>query len=211
VLNTGWGIVTVALPLAVFARGGGAGAVGAILGLEGLVGVPAAILGGRLDTRGRERSIVALCAVAFGAAALVLLAPSLVTLYLGLAVIGAANGPLNIVVFALRQRRTAPAWFGRVFAISLSLNYAGMPIGAALAGAVAGRSLTAALIVAALLPLVSAVLVWNIPRDEHPEDAGTDLAAGGAPVELAARRRTPVADGAAAQPRAEASATRART
>ena len=218
VMNTGWGIVTVALPLAVFARGGGAGAVGAILGLEGLVGVPAAIFGGRLDTRGRERAIVAICAVTFGAATLVLLVPSLVALYLGLAMIGAANGPLNIVVFALRQRRTAPAWFGRAFAISLSLNYAGMPIGAALAGALAGRSLPAALIVAAMLPLVSAAFVWNIPGREPAEDAGNDAAADSATVELAARRRTPAVAAAVAQSLAEAStsspepgATRART
>ncbi|MBV8527246.1 MAG: MFS transporter, partial [Candidatus Dormibacteraeota bacterium] len=217
VMNAGWGIVTVALPLAVFARGGGAGVVGAILGLEGLVGVPAAILGGRLDTRGRERVIVSSCMVAVGAATLVLLAPSLVSLYLGLAVIGAANGPLNIVVFALRQRRTAPAWFGRVFAISISLNYAGMPIGAALAGALGGRSLTAALLVAALLPLVSAVLVWNIPRSELPEDATPGAGADDGPVELAARR-APVAAGAVGQSLAEAStsspepgATRGRT
>lgn len=218
VMNTEWGIVTVALPLAVFARGGGAGVVGAVLGLEGLVGVPAAIVAGRLDTRGRERAIVAACALAFTAATLVLLAPSLVALYLGLAVIGAANGPLNIVVFALRQRRTAPAWFGRVFAISMSLNYAGMPIGAALAGAIAGRSLTAALILAALLPLVSAVLVWNIPRGDHPDDAEHGVATESAPLELAAPRRTPVAAVAIAQSLVDAStsspdagATRART
>lgn len=218
VINAGWGIVTVALPLAVFARGGGAGVVGAVLGVEGLVGVPAAILGGRLDTRGRERAIVALCAVAFGAATLVLLAPSLVALYLGLAIIGAANGPLNIVVFALRQRRTAPAWFGRAFAISMSLNYAGMPIGAALAGALAGRSLTVALIVATALPFVSAVLVWNIPRTEPAQDAGDGLIAGGEPVELAAQCQTPALAGAVGQSLAGAStsspepgATRART
>lgn len=218
VLNVGWGIVTVALPLAVFARGGGAGAVGAVLGLQGLVGVPAAIFGGRLDTHGRERAVLAICAAAFGAATLVLLAPSLLALYFGLAGIGAANGPLNIVVFALRQRRTAPAWFGRVFAISMSLNYAGMPIGAALAGALAGRSLTAALIVAALLPLVAAVLVWNIPRGEQPEGAGSDPVADGMSHEMAASRREAVAAGAAAQSLAGAStsspepgATRART
>ena len=188
VMNAGWGIVTVALPLAVFARGGGPGAVGAILGVEGVVASAAAAFGGRLDTRGRERLLLSICGTAAGAATLLLLAPSLATLYLGLAVIGAAYGPLNIVVFALRQRRTAPAWFGRVFAISTSLNYAGMPIGAALAGVLASRSLTATLIISAMLPLVSAVLVWNIP--------GNETVPGGAHAEVLGRRREAVPAGA---------------
>ena len=32
-------------------------------------------------------------------------------------------------MFTLRQRRTHPEWFGRAFAISMSLNYAGNPVG----------------------------------------------------------------------------------
>ncbi|MGH7687011.1 MAG: MFS transporter [Candidatus Dormibacteria bacterium] len=183
-VNAGWGIVTVALPLAVFARGSGPGVVGAIFAVEGIVAVPAAILGGRLNTRGRERIIISLCAAAMGAATLLLLAPSLAPLFLGLAVIGAANGPMNVALAALRQRRTAPAWFGRVFAISISLNYAGMPVGAAIAGTVAARSMTAALLVAAGLALVGAIVVWNIPAAEAAvgmppaDDAGVALGDG---------------------------------
>lgn len=167
-VNVGWGIVTVALPLAVFSLHSSAGVVGAIFAVEGIVGAPAAMLGGRLDTRGRERVIMSACIAAMGAGTLLLLAPSLPLLFLGLAVVGAANGPLNVALFALRQRRTAPAWFGRVFAISISLNYSGMPIGAALAGAIAARSLPLAILVAACLPLVAAALVWNIPAAEAP-------------------------------------------
>ena len=204
-LNAGAGIITVSLPLAVLARGGGPGLVGAIFAVEGIAGVPAAILGGRLDSRARERGIIAACVAATGGATLLLLAPSIATLFIGLALIGAANGPLNVALFALRQRRTAPAWFGRVFAISISLNYAGMPIGAALAGLVANRSLTAALLVAATLPLIAAVFVWNIPSTETP--AGAELGEDGVAAVLRGRSAVaqPVAaaGGAASEPAAE--------
>lgn len=183
-VNAGWGIVTVVLPLAVFARGSGPGMVGAVFAVEGIVAVPAAILGGRLNTRGRERNIISLAAAAMGVATLLLLAPSLTALFIGLAVIGAANGPLNVALAAMRQRRTPPGWFGRVFAISISLNYAGMPVGAAIAGVVAARSTTAALLVAAGLALVAAIVVWNIPAAEAPmevpraDDASVALGGG---------------------------------
>lgn len=167
-VNVGWGIVTVALPLAVLSLHSSAGVVGAIFAVEGIVGAPAAMLGGRLDTRGRERTVMAVCITAMAAGTLLLLAPSLALLFLGLALIGAANGPLNVALFALRQRRTAPAWFGRVFAISISVNYSGMPIGAAIAGAIAAHSLAPALLIAAALPVVAAGLVWNIPAAEAP-------------------------------------------
>jgi MFS family permease len=167
-VNAGWGIVTVALPLTVLALHQGAGVVGAVFAVEGIVAVPAAMFGGRLDTRGRERQIIAVCVAATAMGTLLLLAPALALLFVGLAIIGAANGPLNVALFALRQRRTAPQWFGRVFAISISLNYAGMPVGAAVAGAIATRSLAATLVLAACLPLVAVALVWNIPARETP-------------------------------------------
>ena len=36
-----------------------------------------------------------------------------------------SNGPFDISLFTLRQRRTDPAWFGRAFAVSMSLNFVG--------------------------------------------------------------------------------------
>src|SRR5438477_207568 len=66
----------------------------------------------------------------------------------------------------LRQRRTDPAWFGRAFAISMSVNWIGTPIGSALAGPVIAWSLDAALWAAAIVALVSAVFpVVAIPAD----------------------------------------------
>jgi MFS family permease len=51
---------------------------------------------------------------------------------------GLLNGPLDVAMFTLRQRRTDPAWLGRAFAVSMSLNFAGYPIGAAMGGALVG-------------------------------------------------------------------------
>jgi hypothetical protein len=38
---------------------------------------------------------------------------------------GILNGPLDIALFTLRQRRTDKAWTGRAFAISMSFNALG--------------------------------------------------------------------------------------
>jgi predicted MFS family arabinose efflux permease len=74
-------------------------------------------------------------------------------------VVGAVNGPFDIGLFTLRQRRTDPAWFGRAFAVSMSLNYIGTPIGSAIAGPLIGWSLNASLWAAVAISLVSAVLL----------------------------------------------------
>jgi hypothetical protein len=80
--------------------------------------------------------------------------------------IGAGSAPLDVGLFALRQRRTDPAWFGRAVAVSMSLNYAGQPIGSALAGPIVQRSVPLALAAAALLSLLGcAVTYWAIPRE----------------------------------------------
>jgi hypothetical protein len=69
-----------------------------------------------------------------------------------------------VSAFSLRQRRTARAWFGRAFAVSMALNFSGVPIGSALAGPVLGVSTTFAILVAAALTLVaSALLQLKVP------------------------------------------------
>jgi len=72
-------------------------------------------------------------------------------------VIGLANGPFDIGLFTLRQRRTDPAWFGRAFAVSMSVNWIGAPIGSALAGPLIGWSLNVALWAAVAATLAAAV------------------------------------------------------
>jgi len=85
-------------------------------------------------------------------------ARSLPLVVAAIALMGLANGPFDIGLFTLRQRRTDPAWFGRAFAVSMSVNWIGAPIGAALAGPLIGSSLDLALWVAAGAALLAAVL-----------------------------------------------------
>jgi len=73
------------------------------------------------------------------------------------AILGLATGPFDIGLFTLRQRRTDPAWFGRAFAVSMSLNSVGSPIGSGLAGPLIAFSLNAALWTAVAVGLVSAL------------------------------------------------------
>jgi len=160
--NIGFGMVIVALPVLVFHLHGNAAVAGALLAVQGAVGVPAALLAGRLRTEGRERRIVAGCSVLAGAVTLVLLAPSLAALAVAMALLGAVEGPLNVSVFSLRQRRTSPAWFGRAFAISISLNFSGMPLGSALSGPLLNRSLTLAIAIAAALPVLAGLLMLKL-------------------------------------------------
>jgi hypothetical protein len=56
-------------------------------------------------------------------------------------------GVSDIALFTVRQRRTDPAWIGRAFAVSMALNYVGLPIGAGAAGVLAAGSIEAAVLI----------------------------------------------------------------
>ena len=58
---------------------------------------------------------------------------------------GLLNGPMDIGLFTMRQRRTDPAMLGRAFAVSMAFNFLGYPIGAAIGGMLATTSLDAAI------------------------------------------------------------------
>ena len=168
-LNVGWGIVVVALPVVVFKLHGNAAVVGSILALAGAAGVPAALLVGRMRTEGRERELIALLGAVSGVAVLALLAPSIAIIALGITIAGGADAASNVSAFSLRQRRTARAWFGRAFAVSMALNFSGMPIGSALAGPLLGASTTFAIVFASVLTLGgSALLRLKIPASAKP-------------------------------------------
>jgi MFS family permease len=163
-LNAGWGIVIVALPVVVFRLHGNAAVVGSILALAGAAGVPAALVAGRIRTEGRERESMALFSAVMGIATLALLLPSMAVIAIGIGIVGGADAASSVSAFSLRQRRTAQSWFGRAFAVSISLNVAGAPIGSALAGPVLGVSTTFAIVVAAALTLAgSALMQLKIP------------------------------------------------
>jgi len=168
--NLSWGVLNIAIPVLVLGRlHQGPATVGILAGVMGAAGLLSALLTGRIDSRGRERGLM-LVAILVSVIAMVVLplAGSVVVVLVAMLVAGLANGPFDIGLFTLRQRRTDPAWFGRAFAISMSVNWIGTPIGSAFAGPLIGRSLDTALWVAAAVALVSAVFPFlTIPaRDE---------------------------------------------
>jgi len=140
-----------------------------IWGAMGAAGLVSALLTGRISTHGRERQLM-VAAIVVSAAAMALLpfAGAVSIVIAALVIVGMANGPFDVVLFTLRQRRTEPAWFGRAFAISMSVNWIGSPIGSALAGPVIAWSLDAALWAAVAIALFSALFpIVAVPaRDE---------------------------------------------
>ncbi len=75
--------------------------------------------------------------------------------------------PWDISFLTLRQRRTDPSKFGRAFAVSVSLNIIGTPIGSALAGPLIAWSLDYALWFAVVMTALAAVLsVVTIPAKD---------------------------------------------
>jgi len=136
-MNLSGGVIQIVVPILILNHlGMGQDTVGYMFGLMGAFGVVSAFLSGRMRTEGRERGMILLPAAGFTVATAILLWPgSLLPIALSMAVGGLLNGPMDIAMFTLRQRRTDPAWMGRAFTVSMNLNFSGFPIGAALAGA----------------------------------------------------------------------------
>lgn len=168
--NLAWGILLIAIPVLVLDRlHRGPATVGLLWGLLGAAGLMSALVAGRVSSHGRERYLMLGATLVSAVAATTLpFATALPMVALAVFLMGLANGPYDIGLFTLRQRRTDPAWFGRAFAVSMSVNWAGSPVGSALAGPIIGFSLDAALWVAVACMLVAAVLaVRAIPaRDD---------------------------------------------
>ncbi|HET7703705.1 MAG TPA: MFS transporter, partial [Candidatus Limnocylindrales bacterium] len=165
-LNISGGMVTIVVPLVILDRLGGPEiAVGLVFAGSGVAGVIAALIAGRFDSRGREWHLLVLPMAGIAVADLLLLAGAgagelltgLAFVALGLALGGALNGPMDVGLFTIRQRRTDQAWMGRAFAVSMALNFLGYPIGAALAGAIAAASIEAAIIVGAIACVAAGV------------------------------------------------------
>jgi hypothetical protein len=80
---------------------------------------------------------------------------------------GYLNGPYDIALFTVRQRRTDPAWMGRAFAVSMAFHASGFPVGAALTGAIATRSIPLAVGLGVGSALLSGVLAAAlVPRSD---------------------------------------------
>jgi MFS family permease len=154
ILNLSGGMTTIVVPLLVLHQlGANEALVGVMFAISGVSGMVSALAFGRIDTRGREWIMLVLPPFGYAAAVAIMLpvalaGPGAMEPVLGLALIGAAqlliglvNGPFDIALFTVRQRRTDPAWLGRAFAISMGFNFVGFPIGAALSGVIAANSL----------------------------------------------------------------------
>lgn len=215
-LNLSGGMVTIVVPLIVLDRlHAPEVAVGLVFAGSGVAGMIAALISGRIDSRGREWDLLVLPMGGIAVADLVLLAGAdAATAAIGLTLVAGAlalsgllNGPMDVGLFTIRQRRTDPAWMGRAFAVSMGFNFIGYPIGTTLAGAlVAGVSLEAAIVVGAIACVVAGVAAAIlIPRHAPPAQVRSGAAsttkaevssappASGAPPEVSS---TPPASGA---------------
>jgi MFS family permease len=177
-VNLAMGMTTIVIPLTVIeVLGAGQAAVGLVFALAGVSGMLSVFAFGRVDTRGREWPMIVIpMFLSAGAVALILPAVGAGGIEVGLVAgmvflaahsvtVGLLQGPLDIALFTVRQRRTDPAWMGRAFAVSMAVNFVGFPIGAAAAGAIATISLPAAValgVVACLAGGVAAAVM--VPR-----------------------------------------------
>jgi predicted MFS family arabinose efflux permease len=180
--NLAHGMTSIVLPLLIIERFGLSEVlVGVVFAVSGVAGMLSSFAFGRMDTRGKEWAllvwpqialvpVVALLVVAAGLPALPL---GLALLAVEMALVGILIGPMDIGLFTVRQRRTEPAWMGRAFAVSMAFNYLGMPVGAALAGLLADRSIEAAIVVLGIGgSILASLAAWFlVPR--------TDASAGG--------------------------------
>lgn len=169
--NLAMGIVIVAVPVLVVQRLGGDGSqVGQLWALMGVSGVTAGLVMGRIGTKGRERVILSATFIGVGVGTSILAtAGSLPVVAAGMIVIGLSTAPMDVALFSLRQRRTDPAWFGRAFAVSMHLNYAGIPVGSAIAGPLVAVSFALAFGLGAVFALAAAVLIYVLVPSEHFE------------------------------------------
>jgi hypothetical protein len=106
--------------------------------------------------------------------ALLLPSAGLIAVLAAMAVTGFVNGPMDVAMFTVRQRRTDPAWMGRAFAVSMSFNFAGFPIGSAIGGLLAAQSIELAIGVAVIACVVACGLAaWLIPASGPEFDTQT--------------------------------------
>jgi MFS transporter len=174
-LNVAGGIGTIVVPLIVLDRLGlGEVFVGGVFAVSGIAGMTSALLFGRIDSSGREWRMLVWPMVAMAPGiALLLGGAEAVQLGLGvaaglvftggsLAITGLLNGPLDVALFTVRQRRTEQAWMGRAFAVSMAFNFIGFPIGAALGGIVAEISLEAAIAIGITAALLAALFASTL-------------------------------------------------
>ena len=173
-VNLAGGVGSIGIPLLVLDQlGFSETAVGIAFAISGVTGMVSAIVFGRFDTRNREWPMLVfpILLVAPTVALLLPIAaagpagtPGAIDPIVGLglivlsqAIFGLLNGPLDVALFTVRQRRTDPAIMGRAFAVSMAANFLGYPIGSALAGGLASISLVVMVMLGVVACLVAAL------------------------------------------------------
>ena len=156
--SVGWGTLVLAVPVLILGPlHQGPAAVGYVWGLVGVAGLASMLFVGRIRTDGRERQLMAGAILAMAAIMAVMpFAGSVVVVAVVLIGIALVETPFDLAFLTLRQRRSDPTRFGRVFAISVSLNMIGGPVGAAIAGPLIAWNITVALWFAVAVTAVSA-------------------------------------------------------
>jgi MFS family permease len=170
VVNLGQGILIVALPVKVLEGGyGGVQVVGVLWSIMGLSGIVGGLTAGRLGSVGRERPMLVGGILGIGAGiAAIAMGSSLSELVLGVVLVGLGSSVMDVALFSLRQRVTDPAWFGRAFAVSMHLNYSGIPVGSALSGPLLAISTPVALAAAVAFAVGAAALTYAmVPSSER--------------------------------------------
>ncbi|HYM49317.1 MAG TPA: MFS transporter [Candidatus Limnocylindrales bacterium] len=157
-VNLGTGGLVVSLPVLILNRlHAGPAAVGLVFGAFGVAALLSALIFGRIGSVNRERTFLAGSMLVTVVALVILAFAQNIWLVYGAAILeGTFIGAQDIGLFSIRQRRTDPAWFGRAFAVSMSLNYMGAPFGSAISGTLVGRSIALAFLVGAAFNLIAA-------------------------------------------------------
>ncbi len=166
------GIFAIAVPVILLNRLGASPAVVGIgWGLSAAAQFLTSLLVGRIEAGPSDRKVIALSLCAYGGGIALLLLPASVPLVLlAMAATGALNAPPNITMFTLRQRRTDPAWMGRAFAISMSVSFAGYPVGTALGGALVDQSLALPILLGIAACLTGGFLAWKMIPAHTPDE-----------------------------------------
>ncbi|HEV7678700.1 MAG TPA: MFS transporter [Candidatus Dormibacteraeota bacterium] len=169
IFSASGGVLTVVLPILVLTRlHAGAAVVGILWATLGGGGIVGSFISGRIDSSGREMKLIVYGCSANAAMVLSLLwlnsiAAIAVVLFLG----GALRSCQQVAMFSMRQRHTDPAWFGRAFAILMSVNWMGVATGSAVAGQLAAHSVDLALGLGVVLSVLGAVLFVILGRPSH--------------------------------------------
>ncbi len=176
----GIGMLLVCCPVLGAQRLGGPARGALLISAIAVASLTANAIAARRPGDGRPDARVFASTLVIGASmAAAALAPGWLTLA-AVALGGAGEGPQLTALFAIRHRETPARTRGQVYTTAASLKIAGLAGGAALGGALAGRSVTACLLIAAGVELCAAAafLITGTARPRRRPPAGARAGTG---------------------------------